>query len=678
LFTKILNKNFSFNLTIFVGMIAVSKKIALTSLLILFLEVVLGQVNLQHFSREGRNAILKKNYTEAIENLNVVINRKEKPFEAYFLRGIAKYNLGDHHGALSDFNQTLEIHPFYVQAYHYRGVTYSALMEKSKAIQDLNRALEFVPYNADILMSRGAIYLQINDLDKALADLNKAVMIDEDLSQAYLNRAIVYKEQEQYLKALEDCNTVISINQFSTKGYAQRGLIKYEIGRYEAAMNDFNQAIGLSDKNSRYYYYRAITKYQLNDIEGTLADYSKVINLDPGNALTYYNRAIIYSQVKDYENAIADLSRVAQLNPNNVLTYFNRAHLYFEKGQYNKSINDYTKAINLFPGFARAYLMRASAKANQGDYKGARQDRRKGNQIIEKHNRGKAGGSSVNDWVDSTYFAKIIEFESEFRNAEAVGSKIEKGSMRIRPEGMFSFRLVKGIATKKGRINSFVSNFNMKNSFENPIALTNEDETKFNPDTLNQRLKKIDSLIASRAPSSDLYFLKGIINQVLQNYSTAMNAYSMALIQDKDYYPAYVNRAVANAKMKEKINSRQGEMQDVSLGSNSNFTETKQADIDYAEVIKDLNEALKIHPGASEIYLNKGNAHLQMKNYTHAVKDYTKAIDNDKDYAEAYYNRGLTLIYLQDRSRGCLDMSKAGELGIENAYNVISRYCNDN
>lgn len=647
------------------------------ALLLLLADAGFGQVNLRHFSREGRNAILQKNYTKAIENLNVVISRKEKPFEEYFLRGIAKYNLGDLRGAQSDFTQTLDIHPFYVQALHYRGVTYSELMEKNKALQDLNQALKFDPYNARLLMSRGAVYLQMNNLNKALEDLNEAIMIDGDMALAHLNRAIAYKEKEEYLKALEDCNKVININRFSTKGYAQRGLINYEIGRYEKALDDFNEAIKLSDNNSRFYYYRAITKYQLNDIEGTLDDYSKVIQLDPANALTYYNRAIIYSQVKEYDKAIQDLNRVAQLNPNNVLTYFNRAHLHYEQGEYKKSVEDYTKAIDLFPAFAKAYLMRASAKSQLGKHQEARMDRRRGNQIIARHNE--SGASQMTDYIDSTYFAKIIEFESEFRDAEAVGGNMGKQDIRIRPEEMFSFRLLKGMEkTEKGRINPFVTNYNMDNEFENRLILTNHPEAKFKDDSLNRRLQEVDSLIENRPPSPDLYLLKGMVNQQLQNYSSAMSAYTMAVVNDRNYYPAYINRAVAIAKMKEKINDSQGELQDVSLGRSSDMDEKHPNEIDYTPVIKDLNEALKINPDVPEIWFNKGNAHLRMKDYTQAVQDYTNAINRDKDYAEAYYNRGLTLIYLQDRSRGCLDMSKAGELGIEDAYKVINRYCDDN
>jgi hypothetical protein len=58
-----------------------------------------------------------------------------------------------------------------------------------------------------------------------------------------------------------------------------------------------------------------------------------------------------------------------------------------------------------------------------------------------------------------------------------------------------------------------------------------------------------------------------------------------------------------------------------------------------------------------------------------AIDDYSAAIVRYPYFADAYYNRGLIQIYLHDTDKGCLDMSKAGELGIKSAYNVIKRYC---
>ena len=45
------------------------------------------------------------------------------------------------------------------------------------------------------------------------------------------------------------------------------------------------------------------------------------------------------------------------------------------------------------------------------------------------------------------------------------------------------------------------------------------------------------------------------------------------------------------------------------------------------------------------------------------------------EMGEAYFNRGLVLIYLKDKEKGCIDLSRAGELGVADSYSVISKYC---
>jgi hypothetical protein len=58
------------------------------------------------------------------------------------------------------------------------------------------------------------------------------------------------------------------------------------------------------------------------------------------------------------------------------------------------------------------------------------------------------------------------------------------------------------------------------------------------------------------------------------------------------------------------------------------------------------------------------------------MADLNKAIEIEPEFAEAYYNRGLTKIYLDDLDGAAVDLSRAGELGLTSAYNVIKRYCN--
>ncbi len=78
----------------------------------------------------------------------------------------------------------------------------------------------------------------------------------------------------------------------------------------------------------------------------------------------------------------------------------------------------------------------------------------------------------------------------------------------------------------------------------------------------------------------------------------------------------------------------------------------------------------------AEDYLKAGNTKYELKDYKGAIKYYNKAIELNPNNAVAYYNRGLAKIHLGQKDNGCLDLSKAGELGHAKAYEVIKEYCN--
>ena len=64
-----------------------------------------------------------------------------------------------------------------------------------------------------------------------------------------------------------------------------------------------------------------------------------------------------------------------------------------------------------------------------------------------------------------------------------------------------------------------------------------------------------------------------------------------------------------------------------------------------------------------------------MKDYNGAIKDYNLAIEINPKFSRAYYHRGLTKLILDQKDSGCLDLSKASELGDAEAYDAIKKYC---
>ena len=88
-----------------------------------------------------------------------------------------------------------------------------------------------------------------------------------------------------------------------------------------------------------------------------------------------------------------------------------------------------------------------------------------------------------------------------------------------------------------------------------------------------------------------------------------------------------------------------------------------------------MEAAAAILPSLPYIQFNLGNLYCLSSRFVEAIDSYDKAIRLYPWMGSAYFNRGLVLIYLKDKEKGCIDLSRAGELGVEGSYGVISRYC---
>ena len=87
-----------------------------------------------------------------------------------------------------------------------------------------------------------------------------------------------------------------------------------------------------------------------------------------------------------------------------------------------------------------------------------------------------------------------------------------------------------------------------------------------------------------------------------------------------------------------------------------------------------MSDAIQLSPKNAYLYYNRGNLYALRQDYQRAIDDYNRAIALEQDIAEIYYNRGLARIHSKQVAEGIADLSKAGELGIYQAYSVIKKY----
>lgn len=98
----------------------------------------------------------------------------------------------------------------------------------------------------------------------------------------------------------------------------------------------------------------------------------------------------------------------------------------------------------------------------------------------------------------------------------------------------------------------------------------------------------------------------------------------------------------------------------------------KGAIADYSKACKDgqFEKNLESTP-----FVKRGIAKSQINDKKGAIDDYNKAINIHPNNKEAYYYRGLAKVSLGQKNAGCMDLSKAGELGYASAYEAIAIYC---
>lgn len=642
-------------------------------------QVAMAQYNRDYFFYIGRKQMMDSDFKEAIRTLNVLLRFDENAYEGYFLRGVAKYNLDDLLGAEADFSEAIEKNPVFTTAFTYRAITRSRLGNYDDALSDFREAIELRPDLPNPYYSRGVTRLLNQQFEEAIEDFDNFIRYEKKVADAYINRGVCHLYLKDTLRAYSDFEQGIRTNRESPMGYNRRGVLLMQQKRFEEAEKDFDMAVKCDTMLAMSYFNRALVYNETNRPMQSLSDLDRVIQLDSTSSITYFNRAIIRSRVGDYNRALDDYNKVAEYSPDNVLVYYNRALLYQQLGEIERAKSDYTKAIELYPDFANAYLGRSYLRHLLRDYKGARSDKQIAERKIAEY-KSRLNDTTYSIYADTTRrFDKLLSFESKL-----AGSSFERiTSRRTNNEKMALLPLFKFTFTQDSteqtatarkyhsqRAEDFIKRLN------NPLLAVSCRESNIVPDSLvaiNRRLKAKSHTATS---SFEELFTLAISESLVKQYTNAVNTYTAA-IQTSPANPfVYLNRAATQAEMIDFISSIESAYQRISIESDParQLHNRTTRTYNYDEAIADLTKAIKLYSGFAYAYYNRANLLALSGKLPEAFEDYSKAIALNPNFAEAYYNRGLIQIYMKDTRKGCLDISKAGELGIEEAYEVLKTY----
>jgi tetratricopeptide (TPR) repeat protein len=187
-------------------------RFTLASCLILISTLAFSQ-SAKDLTQKGRDLYEKREFTEALLNLNKALEVDPNYAPAYFLRGNIKDNFDDRHGAMKDYNAAIEKNPKF----------------------------------ADAFFARGNVKMKLQDYYGAIADFTSCISFNENNIEAYFNRGKAKQFLQAYEDAINDCTKIIQIHPKNVDAYFMRGVLRIEFGDVKNGCLDLSKAGELGD-----------------------------------------------------------------------------------------------------------------------------------------------------------------------------------------------------------------------------------------------------------------------------------------------------------------------------------------------------------------------------------------------------------------------------------------------
>lgn len=635
-----------------------------------------AQINTDQVLRVGQNALYFEDYMLSIQYFNRVIQAKPYLAQPYFYRAIAKLNLEDYNGAEADAAHAIEINPYLTDAWEVRGVARQNLGDNRGAISDYDHALELIPRNRQLLFNKALAQSDIEDYEGADSTFEALLTYYPGFDTGYLGRAQLSMARGDTTAARGDLDKALELNPKAVNAYIMRADIAINADDdLESALADMDQAVKLQPRMAGLYINRAYLRYRLDDYFGAMADFDYAIELDPVNYRALFNRGILHMQAANNDRALEDFNRVIDLKPDDLAAYYNRALVNLSKGRLNEALSDIGRVQEADPELPEPYYIRSEIYARQGNTTRALAEREQGRRSARK-----VTASEESETIEYSpeadvagRFATLVtvddnaEIQEEYNNS-AIRGRVQDRNLRIEPEPWLEIAYYYTPTELKPSTYYIkeVDDLNATRSLRHVLRVTTG-VAALDDETSAEHFRSIDyynSYLSTHTPRAIDYLGRAIDFMTLRDYASAERDIDRALELTPDLAIGYYLRAQA------RYHAREASYNDNNVDATTrNMLSRKALD----DVLADLAHVIELSPLMAEAWYNKAVAHIAAEDYTSALAALNKAIELKPEMGEAWYNRGFIYLKLGNERLGVADLSRAGQLGIIPAYNLIKR-----
>lgn len=641
-----------------------------------------AQLNTDRITAIGRNALYFEDYVLSIQYFNQVIRLKPYLAEPYFYRSIAKIQLDDLQGALKDCNTAIDHNPFAPGYYYTRGFIHYRMENWEQAEEDYTQALIFSPENHTYLLLRADTRSQLKHYDAALEDIEQLLRREPHSASVWSEKGRICLAKQDTLAALGAFEQAAEYDKANPAIWSALGVTNLMLNEEEKAYVQLTQAINLGSKWAGDFINRGIIHYHRHNYRGALSDYDQAVKISPRDPDCYYNRGVMRQEVGDYNNSLEDLNTAIDLAPERTELRYQRGLVEMQLKQWKDVIEDMNALIARYPYFLPAYYMAAQAETQQGHTKEAYKYRKKASDLEQRKEEIQAAQPNTDIQIAESqpqkrdrrkeFSSSMAQKQTDIPEDKQKYHSPARGTVQKRYQDVVNEPHVtlsyysKDLTLRSTNYYHYLVDFiNQNESLPAPIRFTSQ-ELALTAEMVDFHFAEITRLSnrINRAPSAELYFTRAMEFAIVQDYTSAIDDCTRALTLTADRTPLAIIATFCRANWRYRLIEYQ----------RANGEQVATTNMDYDIMLRDYDRVISLQPDFAFAYYNKANTLCAQHEWKDAIDYFTKAISIDPEFAEAYFNRGLTYVYTGENEKGLADLSKAGELGIYQAYNLLSRF----
>jgi tetratricopeptide (TPR) repeat protein len=562
----------------------------------------------------------------------------------------------------------------------------------NEAESDYSEALKFAPENRTYMLLRADTRALQENYDEALTDINQLIKREPQSPSIWSEKGRVCLLKGDTISALDAFSNAAEYDRTNPAIWSALGLIQLMLKNDDQAYTHLTQAINLGSKWAGDFINRGIIAYRRHNYRGALADYSQAVKIAPNDAECYYNRGIMRQEVGDYNQALEDLNTAISLAPHKTEMRYQRGLIQMQLRKWNHVISDMDSLIAKYPYFLPSYYLAAQAKTQLGKQADAFRYRQKAQELEARKDEIQAQQAITpntdlliadaqpqkkdhrKEFSSSTAQNQPELTEEEQKYDSKTRGSIQKQHQNIvnEPNIVLTYYHQDLSLRRTNYYHPSVEYINKNNILPSilrfatqEIALTAEMVNFHFSEIARLSTRIIEQEIADQPNDTiitSLYLSRAIEFAIVQDYTSAIDDCTRAALHAHKHLEPIIYFCRANWRYRLLEYQRAiGEQQATNA-------------MDFDIMLKDYDQVIKLLPDFSFAYYNKANILCAQREWKDAIRYYTLAIEQDNDFAEAYLNRGLTYIYTGEIEKGLHDLSKAGELGIYQAYNMITRF----